>query len=56
MSFAGDCNASGEVTLALAESKTCTVTNDDVAPRLTVVKRVVNDDGGRRWRAISACM
>ena len=47
-SFSGDCNASGQVTLALGENKTCTVTNDDIAPRLRVVKRVVNDNGGTR--------
>jgi hypothetical protein len=30
------------------ETRTCTITNDDVAPRLTVVKEVVNDDGGTK--------
>ena len=44
--FSGDCDANGTVTLAAGEAKTCTVTNDDVAPTLTVVKHVVNDDGG----------
>lgn len=34
------------VVMALAESVTCTVTNDDVAPTLTVIKHVVNDNGG----------
>jgi hypothetical protein len=34
------------VTLAEGESATCTITNDDVAPGLTLVKQVVNDDGG----------
>ncbi|WP_110589871.1 DUF11 domain-containing protein [Microbacterium suaedae] len=35
-------------TLALAndESATCTIVNDDIAPRLTLVKEVVNDHGG----------
>src|SRR5206468_2877354 len=34
--------------IALAENKTCTVTNDDIppAPQLTVIKHVVNDNGG----------
>ncbi|WP_052664543.1 DUF7507 domain-containing protein [Nitriliruptor alkaliphilus] len=34
------------VTLDLAQSVTCTITNDDVMPGLTVVKSVINDDGG----------
>ncbi len=45
-SFSGDCDANGNVTIALGQSKTCTVTNDDVAPYLTVIKHVVNDNGG----------
>jgi hypothetical protein len=42
-SFSANC-LSG--TIAAGETKTCTVTNDDVAPGLTVIKHVVNDDGG----------
>jgi large repetitive protein len=34
------------VTLALAQNATCTVTNSDIPPRLTLVKHVVNDHGG----------
>jgi uncharacterized repeat protein (TIGR01451 family) len=34
------------ITLDLAENVICTITNDDIAPTLTVVKRVVNDNGG----------
>ena len=34
------------VTLALGESATCTITNDDIPAQLTLVKEVVNDDGG----------
>jgi hypothetical protein len=45
-SVSGDCAANGDVTLALAQNKTCTITNDDIAPKLTVVKHVVNDNGG----------
>ena len=45
-SFSGDCDSGGNVTLAPGESKTCTITNNDVAPTLTVIKHVVNDDGG----------
>ena len=32
--------------LALGESATCTITNDDIPAKLTLVKQVVNDDGG----------
>ena len=34
------------VTLALGESATCTITNDDIPAQLTLVKQVVNDNGG----------
>ena len=33
----------------VGDEKTCTITNDDVAPTLTVNKVVVNDDGGTRF-------
>src|SRR5438309_1763523 len=37
-------------TIAATQSKTCTITNDDIAgpaaPRLTVIKHVINDSGG----------
>jgi len=46
--FSGDCDAYGKVTLAGGDSKTCTITNKDVAPRLKVIKRVVNDQGGTK--------
>ncbi len=35
-------------TIGAGETRTCTVTNDDIAPRLTVNKVVVNDDGGSK--------
>lgn len=44
----GDCALDGAITLAAGESKTCTITNDDVAPRLKVIKTVTNDDGGTK--------
>src|SRR3990167_7033526 len=49
--FSGDCDANGNITVAAGESKTCTITNDDVAPPpapafITVVKVVINDNGG----------
>jgi len=39
-----DCGAS--VTLALGESRTCTITNNDVPAHLKLVKVVVNNNGG----------
>src|SRR5205823_2906224 len=33
-------------TIAVGESKTCTITNNDVQPQLTVIKHVINDNGG----------
>ncbi len=45
-SFSGDCDANGTVSLAVGDEKECTITNDDIAPKLTVTKVVVNDDGG----------
>ncbi len=42
VSYSADCSA----TIALGETKTCTVVNDDVAAHLIVVKHVVNDNGG----------
>lgn len=39
-------NVGHPVTVAEGQEVTCTVTNDDEAPQLTVVKQVVNDDGG----------
>ena len=35
-----------KVTLSMGDDVTCTITNDDKAPSLTLVKQVVNDDGG----------
>ncbi len=34
------------VTLAVGQEATCTITNDDIAPQLTVIKTVINDNGG----------
>ncbi len=41
-SFSADCAGS----IAVGQEKTCTVTNDDIAPTLTLVKNVTNDNGG----------
>ena len=42
----GTQDGSDTVTVGLGESATCTITNDDHAPSLTLVKVVVNDNGG----------
>lgn len=42
----GDCNANGDVTLGVGETKVCTIANDDIAPILKLVKDVINDNGG----------
>ncbi|MES2154463.1 MAG: hypothetical protein V4510_04940 [bacterium] len=42
----GACTADGHVALALADAKTCTITNDDIQPILTVIKVVHSDNGG----------
>ena len=44
--FSGDCDVNGDVTVALGESKTCTLTNNDQQATITVVKVVTNDNGG----------
>ena len=44
--WGGDCAADGTITLLPGDDKTCTITNDDIAPKLTLVKTVVNDNGG----------
>lgn len=47
-SYGGDCDAQGNVTLAFGESATCTVTNHDIQPKLTIVTIVTNDSGGTK--------
>ncbi|MDO9302490.1 MAG: hypothetical protein Q7T89_13980, partial [Anaerolineales bacterium] len=34
------------ITLALGDDVTCTINNDDVAPKLIIIKHVINDNGG----------
>lgn len=41
-SQSADCSG----TIAAGETRTCTLTNDDIAPQLIVIKSVVNDSGG----------
>ncbi|MCB9110715.1 MAG: sortase [Anaerolineales bacterium] len=45
-SGAADANPADGLTIALGETVTCTFTNNDVAPTLTLAKTVVNDNGG----------
>ncbi len=42
----GDTDSGYDVDLGNGDDVTCTLVNDDDAPGLTVVKQVVNDDGG----------
>jgi uncharacterized repeat protein (TIGR01451 family) len=42
--WGGDCAADATVTVALGETKTCTITNNDIAPVLTLHKIVVSDN------------
>lgn len=39
--ISGDCNSSGDVTVAAGGSKSCTINNNDIAPSITLVKNVV---------------
>ncbi len=44
--FSGDCDASGNITLAIGGSGVCTITNDDSAPSLHLRNVVVNNNNG----------
>ncbi|HEX9730987.1 MAG TPA: hypothetical protein VGG06_03265 [Thermoanaerobaculia bacterium] len=44
--WTGACSADGTVTIAAGDDKTCTITNTYNPARLTLIKHVVNDDGG----------
>ncbi|HJX38325.1 MAG TPA: choice-of-anchor Q domain-containing protein, partial [Anaerolineae bacterium] len=44
--WGGDCAPDGSITLHPGEEATCSIVNDDVGPTITLVKTVVNDDGG----------
>ena len=44
--FSGDCDVDGNITMEADHAYTCTITNDDIAPSLTLVKEVINDNGG----------
>ena len=44
--ISGDCAADGTVTVAAGMQKTCTIKNDDISPKLIVIKHVANDEAG----------
>lgn len=44
--WSGDCAPDGSVDLSVGDAKSCTITNTAIPPELTVIKQVVNDDGG----------
>ena len=46
LSYSGDCDADGDVTVPLGQTRTCTLTNDDQLGTLIIIKHVVNDSGG----------
>ncbi len=46
--FSGHCASNGTVTLALGENKTCTITNNDIGPKLTVTKVLNYTHGGTK--------
>ncbi|MBI4426269.1 MAG: DUF11 domain-containing protein [Candidatus Kerfeldbacteria bacterium] len=46
--ISGDCAANGSITLSPGDVKSCTITNNDIQPKLTVTKVVVNDQGGSK--------
>ncbi|MEY4731691.1 MAG: hypothetical protein RL681_637 [Candidatus Parcubacteria bacterium] len=50
-SYGGDCDAQGNVTLAFGAIASCTVTNHDIQPKLTIVTTVTNDSGGTKTAA-----
>lgn len=44
--FSGDCNASGQIVLNNGDEKTCTITNNDQEAHITLIKNVINNNGG----------
>lgn len=45
-SFSGDCDASGQITLTPGDNKTCIITNNDLPGNITLIKNVINNNGG----------
>ncbi|MGI0027020.1 MAG: hypothetical protein ACREAD_04185, partial [Nitrosopumilaceae archaeon] len=44
--FSGDCNSSGVVSLVAGQNAVCTITNNDNSATITVIKKIINDNGG----------
>ncbi|MDO8341252.1 MAG: hypothetical protein Q7T59_04715, partial [Candidatus Woesebacteria bacterium] len=44
--ISGNCASNGSITLELGDIKSCTITNDDIAPSITLIKNVIKDNGG----------
>jgi Prealbumin-like fold domain len=47
----GNCAANGSITITAGGSATCTITNNDQAATLIVIKHVINDNGGSKVAA-----
>src|SRR6266566_5663995 len=45
-SFSGDCDANGNITMKSGVSYSCTITNNDIPPSLTLSKTAINNNGG----------
>jgi hypothetical protein len=45
-SYSGDCSIDGDVVLSEGDEKICYLTNDDLSANITLIKNVVNDNGG----------
>jgi uncharacterized repeat protein (TIGR01451 family) len=46
MGYATSYSNCTDLTVVAGQTQTCTITNDDVAPQLTVIKHVITDNGG----------
>ncbi len=44
--YGGDCDSDGNVTVPADGSASCTITNNDIAPNITLIKDVINNSGG----------
>jgi len=44
--WSGDCAADGTITVTAGQAAVCSITNDDTAPQLTLIKDPTNNNGG----------
>ena len=44
--ISGNCTPNGDIVLNVGDVASCTITNNDIAARITVTKVVINNDGG----------